>query len=85
MEFSIDHTCGTAFDVADARNEYNTEEEFNGELDYDEDVPDRDLCGACAVAWLKEAIEAGLQMDFSLKTGLPPEDMPDDWEMSSDD
>ncbi len=77
--------CGTQFDVSDAREEYEAEDEFNNGLNYDDQFPGHEFCAACAIAHSLEALSAGLEMDFSLTTGMPPEDMPDDWEMHSSD
>lgn len=47
--------CGTAFDVDEARAEY--EGEFNGELEY-EDV-DGELCGGCAIVQSESYMNTG--------------------------
>lgn len=70
--------CGEKFEVNDARDEYDNEPEFEGGLSYDEDFEDHNLCGDCAIANSRENLHAGAQYQFSLDTGLPPEDMPDD-------
>ena len=42
--------------------------------------------GECrsAIAYTVENLGAGRAMQFSLETGLPPEDVPDDWSPSAD-
>lgn len=72
--------CGQQFDVDDARDDYDSEPEFNGELSYDEDFPEHSLCGDCAIRRSQEDLHAGAQYQFSLDTGLPPEDMPGDYD-----
>jgi hypothetical protein len=49
--------CGNAFEIDDARNEYNAE--FNGELDYDEDFSEGGFCGSCAGAQSQSNINSG--------------------------
>jgi hypothetical protein len=76
--------CGKKFEVDDARSEYDAEDEWAGELTYDEDFPEHSICGSCAIAITVENLGAGRAMQFSLETGLPPEDVPDDWSPSDD-
>lgn len=71
------------FDVSDARELY--EAEFDNELEYDDDFPEHEYCADCAIGESQSNLSAGLAMDFSLTTGRPPEDMPDDWEMHDSD
>ena len=75
--------CGRAIDVDAARSAYDSN--YNGELSYDDMYADHPLCAPCAIEHSDEALAAGLHMDFNLQTGLPPEDMPDDWTMSKND
>ncbi|WP_327727026.1 hypothetical protein OG250_06640 [Streptomyces sp. NBC_00487] len=50
--------CGTAFEIEDARNEYNAE--FNGDPDYyDERYGDGEFCGSCAAAETSGLINQG--------------------------
>jgi len=84
--------CGKKFDVGDARSEFDAFDEWAGELTYDEDIVDpydegieeHSICGSCAIAFTVENLGAGRAMQFSLETGLPPEDVPDDWSPSAD-
>ncbi|HEY5475588.1 MAG TPA: hypothetical protein VIK11_02630, partial [Tepidiformaceae bacterium] len=75
--------CGTKFDVEDARSEFDTYHEWAGELTYDDVIDDLSTCADCAIAYAKENLDAGRAMQFSLDTGLPPEDVPDDWSPSA--
>ncbi len=83
--------CGKTFDVDDARSEFDADDEWAGELTYDEHIVDpydegieHSFCGSCAIAVTVENLGAGRAMQFSLETGLPPEDVPDDWSPSDD-
>jgi hypothetical protein len=49
-------SCGTQFDVSDARSEYNTE--FNDELDYDEDTGG-EICANCGISETQSNIDLG--------------------------
>lgn len=40
--------CGCEFDVDEAREYYNWK--FNDKVDYDEQYPECDMCGYCAVS-----------------------------------
>ena len=63
-----------------------------GDLTYDEDIVDPydegieepSTCGSCAIDLTLENLSAGRAMQFSLETGHPPEDVPDDWSPSAD-
>jgi hypothetical protein len=84
--------CGKKFDADEARSEFDAVDEWAGELTYDEDIVDphdegieeHSICGSCAIAVTVENLGAGRAMQFSLETGLPPEDVPDDWSPSAD-
>ncbi|MEU6577119.1 hypothetical protein [Streptomyces sp. NPDC046805] len=49
--------CGTAFEIEDARNEYNSE--FNGDPDFDEYYGEGDFCGSCAASATSSAMNHG--------------------------
>ncbi|MGK3943667.1 hypothetical protein ABK046_35235 [Streptomyces caeruleatus] len=50
--------CGTAFEIEEARKEYNAE--FNGDPDYyDERYGDGEFCGSCAAAETSGLINQG--------------------------
>lgn len=70
--------CGTRFQVEDARNEHDADE-FTGQIEYDEEYPEGDICASCAIDSTVENLGAGRGFQFSLETGRPPEDVPDDW------
>ena len=76
--------CGNEFDVDDARSDFDSDDEWAGELTYDEEIEDHSICGSCAIAYTVENLGAGRAMQFSLETGLPPEDVPDGWSPSDD-
>ena len=76
--------CGKKFDVGDARSEFDADDEWAGELTYDDVIPEHSICGSCAIAVTVENLGAGRAMQFSLETGMPPEDVPDDWSPSDD-
>ena len=42
--------CGEKFDVDVARSEFGADDEWAGELTYDEVIPEHSICGSCAVA-----------------------------------
>ena len=74
--------CGKKFSVDDARSEFD--DEWAGELEYEDVAPEHSICGSCADALALENVAAGRAMQFSLETGLPPDDVPDDWSPSKD-
>ena len=51
--------CGKKFDVADARREFDADDKWAGELTYDELIPERSICGLCAIAVTVENLGAG--------------------------
>lgn len=81
-----DH-CGKAFDVDNARSEFETDDDmarvgmrYDATVDpYDEGIEEHPICGPCALALSLESLEAGRAYLFSLETGLPPDDVPEDW------
>jgi hypothetical protein len=73
--------CGAPFAVDDARREYESHDEWN--WTYEEEFPEHSVCGSCASNDTLENVGAGRAHLFSLETGFPPEDMPDDWTASS--
>lgn len=85
--------CGKKFDVDDARSEFDADDEMGGAgltydehiVDpYDEGIEEPSICGSCAIAVTMENLEAGRATLFSLETGLPPDDVPDDSSPSRD-
>jgi hypothetical protein len=53
--------CGTEFDIADERSEYNAH--FGGDLDYDEDAGGG-TCAGCAIAIAESNIDLGRAIDM---------------------
>ncbi|THA90184.1 hypothetical protein E6R61_21015 [Streptomyces sp. LRa12] len=50
--------CGTAFEIEDARKEYN--DEFNGDPDFDDEgFGEGELCGGCAASVTSSAMNHG--------------------------
>lgn len=76
--------CGKTFDVDDARSEFDADDEWAGDLTYDDAIPEHDMCASCAISYTVENLGAGRAYLFSLETGFPPEDVPDDWSPSAD-
>lgn len=74
--------CGKDFDVDHARSEFDSDAEWAGELTYDDQFPEHSTCDSCAIAIAVENLGAGRATEFSLETGLPPDDVPDDWSPS---
>ena len=75
--------CGRAVDLDAEKAKYD--EHYQGETTYDDIYySGEQLCARCAIEHSDEAYGAGLRLDYSLSTGHPPEDMPDDWTMSKD-
>lgn len=83
--------CGKAFDVDDARNEFEMDDEmaragmtYDSAIDtYDEGTEEHTTCGPCALALSLESLEAGRAYLFSLETGLPPDDAPEELDSSA--
>lgn len=79
--------CGKAFDVDNARSEFEADDDmlraevtYDAAADpYDEGIEAHPICASCALALTLENLEAGRAYLFSLETGLPPEDVPDGW------
>lgn len=43
---------------------------------------DEDLCYDCAVNYIRQNLDAGLDLDFELSTGRDRSERPDDWDFS---
>ena len=75
-------SCGTTFDVDEARGTFDADPEWEGELTYEEEFSDHSVCARCAAAETLGNLGAGRAMQFNLETGLPPDGVPDDWDPS---
>jgi hypothetical protein len=82
--------CGKTFEVGDARSEFDAYDEWAGDLTYDDAIlspygePEDPICASCAIDVTLENLSAGRAMQFSLETGHPPEEVPDDWSRTAD-
>lgn len=47
-----------------------------------EEAIDNHLCFECARQYLEEGLDAGLDLDFELETGMDRSERPDDWDFS---
>jgi len=74
--------CGTKFDVDEARAEFDLEADWAGELTYDDEFPEHSVCDSCAIDITVANLGAGRATEFSVETGLPPEDVRGDWSPS---
>lgn len=69
--------CGKRFDVDEAREMYN--DEFSDyDTDYDEEWPEGNMCGKCAMEITAGDIQAGEDYEFELRTGRPYYDRDED-------
>lgn len=69
--------CGKSFKISDARAIYNDEFEEEG-ITYDEEFPDHDMCGICAMNTTGTYMSVGEKVLYELETGKQWEDRDED-------
>lgn len=70
--------CDCKFDIDEARDEYNSY--FDDDcIDYDEDYPDHNLCGDCAIAETESNINTGKAIDMVNGEDDYDQDFVDKW------
>jgi hypothetical protein len=63
--------CGKNFDVDEARSEFDADDEWAGELTYDDAFPEHSVCCSCAVADTVETLERVVACSSASKQGCP--------------
>lgn len=71
--------CDKEFDSGSVKRRINRLYREPGFYDEVIDIP---LCFECARQYIEENLDAGLDLDFELETGMDRSERPDDWDFS---
>ena len=79
MAIMICDWCGKEYDSGSVKRRINR---LYREPGFYDDAVDNNLCFECARQYIDECLDAGLDLDFELETGMDRSERPDDWTFS---